>query len=481
VEPTAGTVQTGYWYFSTAAAVDNESLWGDITLQAPTSPQLAVDPTSLDFGTASNSMTFEIWNGGVSTLNYTISSDAAWLTAAPTSGSSTGEHDTITPSVNRGSLASGTYNGTLTVNAGGGGTATVAVTMQVQAGTLSVSPAGGLSSSGLVGGPFSPSSLSYTVSNPGNSSINWTASKTQSWVTLSKTSGTLAAGGSDTVAVSINSGANALAAASYSDTVSFTNTTNHTGDTTRSVARSVNSSAAQPMATASRTSGVAPLAVFFDAVNTTSPAWTSGVVQPGDGDYTTYAYQWGFGDPASGTWLTGRSKNTATGFETAHVYENPGTYEVTLHVTDSTGNAHDYSQTITVTAFTGTTYYVSSSGGNDGNDGLSTSTPFYSLDKAWSKVGPNTRILFKRGDSWTATNGYHSSANGPVIIGDYGTGNKPKFTAAAGMGSAWVFSTGGVDWRFVNLDLAGNWNNPVLVTDGGPRDTLFANIDAYRP
>jgi len=102
-------------------------------------------------------------------------------------------------------------------------------------GSLSVSPSGGLSSSGLQGGPFSPASQSYTLSNPGGSPIGWTASKTQPWVTLSNTGGTLAAGASATVTVSINSGANSLAAGLYSDTVSFTNTSNGNGNSNQSV------------------------------------------------------------------------------------------------------------------------------------------------------------------------------------------------------------------------------------------------------
>ena len=101
------------------------------------------------------------------------------------------------------------------------------------AGSLSVAGAGGLSSSGTAGGPFSPSALSYTLTNPGGTAIAWTAAKTQSWVTLSSSGGTLAAGGTATVTVTINSGANGLAAGSRSDTVTLTNTTNGAGNTTR--------------------------------------------------------------------------------------------------------------------------------------------------------------------------------------------------------------------------------------------------------
>ena len=106
-------------------------------------------------------------------------------------------------------------------------------------GVLSVSPSGGLTSSGSQGGPFSPASQSYTLTNIGGSSINWTAAKGQNWTGLSSTSGTLASGASATVTVSINSNASSLAVGSYSDTVSFTNTTNGSGNTTREVSLTV--------------------------------------------------------------------------------------------------------------------------------------------------------------------------------------------------------------------------------------------------
>jgi hypothetical protein len=106
-------------------------------------------------------------------------------------------------------------------------------------GSLAVTPAGGLAASGNYGGTFTPSSLQYTLSNPGSTPVNWTAGKTQGWVTLSPASGTLAAGANTTVTATINAGANALNVGSYSDMVSFTNTTNGSGNTTRSVGLTV--------------------------------------------------------------------------------------------------------------------------------------------------------------------------------------------------------------------------------------------------
>jgi len=79
--------------------------------------------------------------------------------------------------------------------------------------------------SGLGGGPFNPGSNGYTLSNSGGSSLGWTASATQSWLSLSATSGTLGAGGSTTVTASINANADGLGIGVHTDTITFTDLT----------------------------------------------------------------------------------------------------------------------------------------------------------------------------------------------------------------------------------------------------------------
>jgi len=61
--------------------------------------------------------TFTIENDGESgsTLNYTITDDAAWLSSLPASGSCTTETDTITVTADSTGLAVGEYSGTITV------------------------------------------------------------------------------------------------------------------------------------------------------------------------------------------------------------------------------------------------------------------------------------------------------------------------------------------------------------------------------
>ena len=56
------------------------------------------------------SATFEIWNSGTGTLDYTLSESASWLSLSPSSGSSTGEKDLITVSVDTTGLSDGSYS-----------------------------------------------------------------------------------------------------------------------------------------------------------------------------------------------------------------------------------------------------------------------------------------------------------------------------------------------------------------------------------
>jgi hypothetical protein len=107
-------------------------------------------------------------------------------------------------------------------------------------GTLQIVSVDGFASSGEQGGPFSPSNKQYTLSNIGNSTINWTASNGQEWLGLSSAGGTLAAGANTIVTVSVNNLSNSLTPGTYHDTVTFTNTTNGNGNTTRPILLQVN-------------------------------------------------------------------------------------------------------------------------------------------------------------------------------------------------------------------------------------------------
>jgi ELWxxDGT repeat protein len=75
-------------------------------------------------------------------------------------------------------------------------------------------------------GPIEPFVHVFTLNNTGAVPLPWTAAKTQPWISLSATSGTLAPGASTEVLAYVQSSVLTMAAGSYTDTVSFTNTLN---------------------------------------------------------------------------------------------------------------------------------------------------------------------------------------------------------------------------------------------------------------
>ena len=112
-------------------------------------------------------------------------------------------------------------------------------TLAPGAGGLKVTPSDGLDSSGDPGGPFTPNSKVYTLENRGDTGINYSVTKSEAWVSLDDTGGYLAGHATTNVTVSINANANSLGVGYYSDTVNFINTTDHVGDTSRSVSLQV--------------------------------------------------------------------------------------------------------------------------------------------------------------------------------------------------------------------------------------------------
>ncbi len=269
-----------------------DAAWIDQVVYTPTSaPEIAVEQplnTDLVDGTASISCGSANVGSSSAPVTFTVKNvGTADLTGLAISKDGTHNADFTVGSLGVATLApaaSTTFTVTFTPGAAGARTAAIHIASNdanenpfdisltgtgIGPGTLAVTPAGNLTSTGTFGGSFSPSSLQYTLSNPGGTSIDWTATKTAAWVTLDATSGTLAAGANTTVTASINANANTLNVGNYTDTVSFANTTSGSGNTTRGVSLTVN-----PM-TATLTLG--SLAPTYDgtpkpATVTTSPA-----------------------------------------------------------------------------------------------------------------------------------------------------------------------------------------------------------------
>lgn len=170
--------------------------------------------------------------------------------------------------------------------------------------------------------------------------------------------------------------------------------------------------------TSNRISGVAPLAVQFDASNTTSSSVSTA--------FHLLRYDFNFGDDRGQSWsVSGLPKNTQSGGPiAAHVFDNPGTYTVRVTARNpSNGDSAQATLTITVqdpnVVFSGNnTICVSTSANYTGCPAgavQQTSIPSIQSQK---------RILLKRGESFGGISINHGISN--VLIGSYGSGNKPR-------------------------------------------------------
>lgn len=194
----------------------------------------------------------------------------------------------------------------------------------------------------------------------------------------------------------------------------------------------------------SRTAGVAPLSVFFDGTQTPSLA---------SGSYVDATFAWNFDvdgvDP-------GANYLTASGFVAAHVFENPGTYQVRVDVYDTLGRHAWEFVTISVQPFTGQTYYVASDG-SDGNTGTTVDDPVQTIGHALLDLTqPNTRILFRQGDTFYTSEFINATDRpGPVIVGSYEDPDTPSGEAPVIYNTAvngpWATLYPGDDWRVMDL------------------------------
>ncbi len=148
----------------------------------------------------------------------------------------------------------------------------------------------------------------------------------------------------------------------------------------------------------------------------------------------------------------------------------------------------------------GKIYYVSSSSGDDANDGLSEAKPWKTLTRVNNTTVPaGSVILFKRGDIWNMEGRFLSKAN--VTFSAYGTGAKPVFANYIDASKTsdwtnvgenlWVYSGSyetpnppgknyeGIDIsdKYPKLDIPGSYITSVDGADGNDIGNIIFNDD----
>lgn len=190
------------------------------SVSMPLPPTLAVSPASLSFSgiqdgptPSSQTLTVSHIEGSGSGLNWTATVNQPWLTVSPATGTTP---DTGTVTVSTAGLVAGTYNGTITVSAPGAANSprTIPVTLTL---TPPVPPAlavsrTSVSFSGIAGGE-NPPAQTFTITNTGGGSLNWTATENLPWLVVSPSTGT------DSSTVTVTASTAGLTAGTYSGSI----------------------------------------------------------------------------------------------------------------------------------------------------------------------------------------------------------------------------------------------------------------------
>jgi len=188
-------------------------------------PEISFNPESLSFtagegGSTPANGTLEVWNSGIGTLIWSLSDDAAWLSENPTSGSSTGEHDTVAVSVNIAGMSAGDYSANVTITAPGASNSpqVVPVSLHISSAAPEIS--------------FSPESLSFTAGeggsnktleiwNSGIDTLNWTLTDDAAWLSENPTSGS-STGADDKTSVTVSVNTAGMSLGDYSANITIT-------------------------------------------------------------------------------------------------------------------------------------------------------------------------------------------------------------------------------------------------------------------
>ncbi len=164
--------------------------------------------------------------GRLNLYNAILETRAPWLTVVPDQGViAPSDSTTINVTFDANALTPGTYQAEIVIISNDPCSPTVVpVTMTVRADDLAITPLTGLESSGTEGGPFTPDCATYTLTNNGIETLNWTAAENKIWLAVEPNAGSLEPAQSIDVNVCITPNADSLDPNIYTETLVFQNT-----------------------------------------------------------------------------------------------------------------------------------------------------------------------------------------------------------------------------------------------------------------
>jgi len=314
----------------------------DITYSIP--QVLSSSPTSLTSscqgGNNAPAQSFQVWNSGTGTLNYTISTDQTWVSCTPASGTSTGASDqkTITVNYTTSSLAPGNYSATITINAEGSSNSpqTIPVSLTVLSPPTIASSPTSLTNSCSHGN--NAAAQSFQVWNSGAGTVNYTISTDQTWVSCTPTSGS-STGVSDKKTITVNYTTSSLTPGIYTANITMVDPGSSNSPQTIPVSLTVLS----PAISCSPASLTNACSQGCNAETQTFQIWNSG---SGTLNFSISTNQSWIACTASGTSNGTTDQKTISVFYSTSALTT-GTYSATITITDPM--ASNTPQTIPVT------------------------------------------------------------------------------------------------------------------------------------
>lgn len=153
-------------------------------------------------------------------------------------------------------------------------------------------------------------------------------------------------------------------------------------------------------------------------------------------------FEWNFGDSSPTQTTTDPRTGAAVdlnseqqGFNAAYVYERPGTYTITLRMTNEAGRVATVQAPVVILSDNRAVRYVDSVSGNDANDGAAPDRAWQNAATAFGRTTSNMKILFKRGQTFSVTSELNIGTRENLMVGAYGDGAKPRLLWQGGTGS----------------------------------------------